>query len=56
VKSTWRTTENNRRARYYELTAAGLRQLDAERTAWVRASGAIESVMSPSWTLASAGL
>src|SRR4051812_33578699 len=56
VKTAWRMTENNRRARYYELTAAGLGQLDAERTAWTRASAAVESVMSPRWTLASAGL
>lgn len=56
VKTTWRITENNRRARYYELTAAGRGQLDAERTAWTRASAAVESVMSPRWTLASAGL
>lgn len=53
VKTSWRVTENNRRARYYELTAAGQRQLDTERTAWARASAAIESVLSPRWTIAS---
>ena len=53
VKTSWRMTENNRRARYYELTAAGHRQLDTERAAWARASAAIESVMSPRWTIAS---
>src|SRR5262247_3126796 len=37
VKTSWRVTENGRRARYYELTAAGHRQLDTERAAWARA-------------------
>jgi len=56
VTTSWRVTENSRRARYYELTAAGHRQLDAERAAWARASAAVESVMSPRWSLAGAGL
>ena len=34
IRSTWRTTENNRRAKYYELTAAGRRQLRAELSKW----------------------
>ena len=45
IKSTWRTTENNRRARYYELTAAGRRQLDIERSTWARASSAVNWVL-----------
>jgi len=45
IKSTWRTTENNRRARYYELTAAGRRQLDIERSTWTRASSAVNWVL-----------
>jgi PadR family transcriptional regulator len=52
VKTEWRTTENNRRARYYELTAAGRRQLDAHYSAWQRASTAINVIMSGDWTLA----
>ena len=56
VKTSWRVTENNRRARYYELTAAGHRQLDTERAAWARASAAVESVLSPRWTIASVAL
>ncbi len=43
ITSAWRTTENNRRARYYELTPAGERQLDAERASWQRASSAINA-------------
>jgi transcriptional regulator len=45
VTTSWRVTENNRRARYYELTAAGRRQLDAEHSAWRRASAAIDGIM-----------
>jgi transcriptional regulator len=56
VRTSWRVTENNRRARYYELTAAGHRQLDTERTAWARASAAVESVLNPRWTIASLAL
>jgi PadR family transcriptional regulator PadR len=45
VRASWRTTENNRRARYYELTAAGRRQLVAERASWARASSAVNWIM-----------
>ena len=45
VKSAWRVTENNRRARYYELTATGRKQLAAERVAWDRAASAIYRVL-----------
>jgi transcriptional regulator len=56
VKTSWRVTENSRRARYYELTAAGHRQLDAERVAWARAAAAVESVMNLRWSAASVGV
>ena len=45
VDSTWRVTENNRRARYYALTALGRRQLDAERAQWERTAGAVNGVL-----------
>lgn len=45
IKSAWRTSENNRRARYYELTAVGEKQLAAERRAWDRAATAIYAVL-----------
>jgi len=45
IRAEWRTTEHNRRARYYELTAAGLRQLDIERATWERTSAAVNWVM-----------
>jgi transcriptional regulator len=55
VKTSWRVTENNRRARYYELTAAGRRQLEIEKSLWERASAAVEQVMNPGWSVASLG-
>ena len=45
IASAWQTTANNRRARYYELTAAGERQLATERVAWQRASMAVNAVL-----------
>ena len=45
VKTEWRTTENNRRARYYLLTAAGRRQLESEASLWQRTSAAIDAIM-----------
>ncbi len=45
VKSSWSTTENNRRARYYELTAAGRRQLAAEADNWQRVSAAVNHIL-----------
>jgi PadR family transcriptional regulator, regulatory protein PadR len=45
VKTSWRINENNRRARYYELTAPGRAQLNAEQSAWDRASAAINDIM-----------
>ena len=41
LKSTWGDSENNRRAKYYELTRAGARQLKAEEQEWARVSQAI---------------
>ena len=49
ISTAWRTTDKNRRARYYELTAAGRRQLEVERALWERVSSAINTVMSPDW-------
>jgi transcriptional regulator len=36
LASSWGASENNRRAKYYRLTAAGRRQLDAETGVWMR--------------------
>jgi transcriptional regulator len=45
VTSEWRTTENNRRARYYMLTTVGERHLAAERGEWERSSGAVNRIL-----------
>jgi PadR family transcriptional regulator, regulatory protein PadR len=45
IKAEWGTSENNRRARYYTLTAAGRRQLAHERDHWQELVGAIARIM-----------
>jgi PadR family transcriptional regulator PadR len=45
ITSEWRMTENNRRARYYKLTAAGKKQLAEERKSWERLSRAVNLVL-----------
>ena len=45
VKAAWGASENNRRARYYTLTAAGHKHLAAERKAFERIVGAIRLVL-----------
>ncbi|MDX1394593.1 MAG: PadR family transcriptional regulator [Gemmatimonadota bacterium] len=46
IRSYWHTTENNRRARYYELTRAGEKQLGVETARWARLSDAVQLVLS----------
>src|SRR5678816_2810807 len=41
----WGTSENNRRAKYYELTAAGRRQLAAEVRTWQRYANAVQLLL-----------
>ena len=45
IRSEWRTTENNRRARFYALTAAGRKQLSEEREEWRRMARGIDLVL-----------
>ena len=45
VKAEWGASENNRRARYYTLSAAGRRQLAAERAEFDRIVGVIQRVL-----------
>src|SRR5580698_10852093 len=45
VKAAWGASENNRRARYYTLTAAGRKQLSAERDEFQRMIAAIQKVL-----------
>ena len=45
IKGAWNTTETNRRARYYVLTAAGRRQLAKEKRAWDQMAGIIQALL-----------
>ena len=45
ITSEWRTTENNRQARYYALTAAGRRHLAREQETWRRMSRAVNLIL-----------
>lgn len=45
VKGRWGMSENNRRARFYDLTPAGIKQLDAERKAWERFQHALGLIL-----------
>ncbi len=45
LKAEWGASENNRRAKYYRLTAAGRKHLAEESANWIRLSGAISQVM-----------
>ena len=45
IRSEWKLSANNRRARYYSLTRAGRRQLDEERAHWRRVSRAVNLVL-----------
>ena len=47
IASFWGTSENNRKARYYRLTAAGRKQLSAEMSRWERVVRAVNRVMRP---------
>jgi transcriptional regulator len=45
IRSDWRVTENNRKARYYALTDKGRRALRSELEQWERLSGAVNRVI-----------
>jgi len=45
LRGAWGTTDNNRKARFYSLTAAGRRQLTAEMQAWERMSAGVNLVL-----------
>jgi PadR family transcriptional regulator PadR len=45
IKSDWKTSEHNQRAKYYQLTAAGKKQLSSEQSRWSRTIAAIASLM-----------
>jgi transcriptional regulator len=45
IGSKWSVSENNRRARYYSITASGRRQLKSETEQWARTSGIVARVL-----------
>jgi PadR family transcriptional regulator, regulatory protein PadR len=45
IKSEWDVSENNRRAKFYQLTRAGRKQLEAESANWDRVSQAISRIL-----------
>jgi PadR family transcriptional regulator PadR len=47
IASFWGTSENNRKARYYRLTAAGRKQFNVETSRWERIVRAVNQVLRP---------
>jgi transcriptional regulator len=47
LSSEWKQSESNQRAKFYRLTPAGKKQLNAEHQRWMQLSSAIASIMSP---------
>jgi len=45
VAGKWGISENNRRARYYDLTPSGLKQLEVEKSEWVRFTRALDLIL-----------
>src|SRR5215813_6187050 len=45
IRAEWKTTENNRKAKFYSLTRLGRRQLESETANWKRLSAAISQVV-----------
>jgi PadR family transcriptional regulator len=45
IKAHWGASENNRRAKYYELTGSGRKQLEAEKSEWKKLAAAVAQVL-----------
>lgn len=45
ISAEWGESVNNRRAKFYKLTAAGRKQLDEERGTWERFAGAVDAIL-----------
>ena len=45
IASSWKTSENNRQAKYYELTRRGRKQLVEEKDNWLRLSAAVARIV-----------
>jgi PadR family transcriptional regulator PadR len=48
IKAHWGTSENNRRAKYYELTKSGRKQLEADQNEWRKLANAVAQILAPS--------
>jgi PadR family transcriptional regulator PadR len=45
IKARWGTSENNRRAKYYELTRSGRKQLEVEKDTWRKLTAAVAQIL-----------
>jgi PadR family transcriptional regulator, regulatory protein PadR len=45
IKAKWGTSDNNRRAKYYELTKSGHKQLETEQAAWEKLTAAVNQIL-----------
>src|ERR1700704_2776177 len=45
IKGTWQTTENNREAKYYAITKAGMRGLEKQTERWRRLAGLVDKLL-----------
>jgi len=45
IKARWGTSENNRRAKFYEITKAGRRELEIEQHAWQKLTTAVRQIL-----------
>jgi PadR family transcriptional regulator PadR len=45
IKAKWGTSENNRRAKYYELTPSGKKQLEVETDSWKKLTAAVSQIL-----------
>ena len=45
ISADWKTSENNRQAKYYQLTSRGRRQLAEEKENWIRLSAAVARIV-----------
>jgi PadR family transcriptional regulator PadR len=45
IKAHWGASENNRRAKYYELTRSGRKRLEAEKSEWRKLAAAVTQVL-----------
>jgi PadR family transcriptional regulator, regulatory protein PadR len=45
IKATWGASENNRRAKYYELTKSGRKQLETEESDWMKLTAAVAQIL-----------